>query len=272
MVRWIVSGLCVASFVLLTSCGASGLPLEQPSDPSQTTAVSESVESSDQSAVPEQDAQSETQAVADDRQETEVAQAEDPLASFVKLEGEAIVEMELDNGTVTMRIDGANAPVTAGNFIDLADRKFYDGLKFHRVVKEPTPFVVQGGDPRGNGTGGFVDPAIGKERQIPLEILPQGADAPTYGQVLSPGTTPQLTHSKGAVAMARSQFPNSASSQFYITLADTNFLDGSYAVFGYVTSGMDLVEQIKQGDQIKSIRVVSGLDQLKQPEPAATDS
>jgi peptidyl-prolyl cis-trans isomerase B (cyclophilin B) len=100
---------------------------------------------------------------------------------------------------------------------------------------------------------------------IPLEITPEGAETPTYGKVLSPGYMPKLVHSKGAVAMARSQFPNSASSQFYVTLADTNFLDGSYAVFGYVTDGMELVEGVKQGDRIQSIRVVSGLDNLKQP-------
>ncbi|AFY68588.1 peptidyl-prolyl cis-trans isomerase cyclophilin type [Thalassoporum mexicanum PCC 7367] len=271
MVRWLISGLCVVSLVLLTSCSAPGLPVDDPSDFPTTSAVTESVEAVDDAAIDDQAVAAEESVAADTPQETEVAQTEDPLAGFAKLEGEAIVKMELDYGTVTMSIDGENAPVTAGNFIDLVDQGFYDGLKFHRVVKEPTPFVVQGGDPRGNGTGGYVDPATGKERNIPLEILPDGADTPTYGQVLSPGTKPVLIHTKGALSMARSQFPNSASSQFYITLADTNFLDGSYAVFGYVTDGMDAVEQVKQGDRIQSIEVISGLDQLKRPQPTATE-
>jgi peptidyl-prolyl cis-trans isomerase B (cyclophilin B) len=260
MVRWIISGLCVASLVLLASCNAVGLSADRANQTNQsapTEAATESAQAVDQATT--------TAPIEETKTAQKPSVAEDPLAGFAKLEGEAIVEMQLDSGTVTMRIDGENAPVTAGNFIDLVDRGFYDGLTFHRVVKEPTPFVAQGGDPRGNGTGGFVDPATQKERIIPLEILSEGAETPTYGRVLPPGNAPKLTHSKGAVAMARSQAPNSASSQFYITLADTNFLDGSYAVFGYVTEGMELVEQIKQGDRIQSIRVVSGLENLKQP-------
>jgi peptidyl-prolyl cis-trans isomerase B (cyclophilin B) len=75
--------------------------------------------------------------------------------------------------------------------------------------------------------------------------------------------TPELEHTRGAVAMARSQFPDSASSQFYFTLADLSFLDGNYAVFGYVTSGMEVVDQIQQGDKIESAKVTAGLENLK---------
>nr|WP_283759783.1 peptidylprolyl isomerase [Roseofilum casamattae] len=167
---------------------------------------------------------------------------------------------------ITIAVDGNKAPITAGNFVDLVERGFYDGLTFHRVVREPEPFVVQGGDPLGNGTGGFVDPATGQERSIPLEITPEGDAAPVYSKTLpSAGISepPELQHTRGAVAMARSQFPDSASSQFYFTLANLSFLDGNYAVFGYVTEGMDVVDAIEQGDTIDSAKVTQGLENLK---------
>ena len=186
-------------------------------------------------------------------------------ANLPRLKGTATVEMTLSSGTVVMNIDGESAPITAGNFIDLVRRGFYDGLTFHRVVKQPNPFVVQGGDPLGNGTGGFSDPQTSVKRTIPLEILPAGADTPVYGKTLAPTQTPKLRHDRGAVAMARSQMPDSASSQFYIALDNIYFLDGSYAVFGYVQSGMELVDKIKQGDRIVSMKVIKGLDSLEQP-------
>ncbi|MEN9216916.1 MAG: peptidylprolyl isomerase [Gloeomargarita sp. HHBFW_bins_162] len=144
-------------------------------------------------------------------------------------------------------------------------RGFYNNLTFHRVVREPQPFVVQGGDPRGNGTGGFVDPQTKRERVIPLEIKPTGAQQAVYGRTFPEQNirqAPKLRHNRGALAMARSQNPNSASSQFYITLAETSFLDGNYAVFGYVTKGMDVVDKIKQGDRITSATVTKGLENL----------
>jgi peptidyl-prolyl cis-trans isomerase B (cyclophilin B) len=187
------------------------------------------------------------------------------IAKLPQLLGKAIVQMQLKSGMVTIEVDGDKAPVTAGNFIDLVNRGFYNGLTFHRVVKEPTPFVAQGGDPLGNGTGGFVDPNTSQPRNIPLEILPEKAKTPIYSKILPPDLKPQLRHLKGAVAMARAQAPDTASSQFYIALDDINFLDGSYAVFGYVTEGMKLVEGIQVGDRIESLKVVSGLERLKQP-------
>ena len=138
-----------------------------------------------------------------------------------------------NKGSITAELEMDKAPITAGNFADLVGRGFYNGLTFHRY--EPG-FVIQGGDPRGNGTGGFIDPDSGKERCIKLEVR---AD---------------LKHDKaGTLAMARSSDPNSASSQFYITLKDTPFLDNNYAVFGYVTEGLDVVSQIRRGDKIESI-------------------
>lgn len=185
------------------------------------------------------------------------------------LSSKAIVQLTVKGKPITIAVDGENAPISAGNFIDLVQKKFYDGLVFHRVVREPQPFVVQGGDPAGKdpnvpvdqlGTGGYIDPATNQERRIPLEI-PTSDTTPVYGGTFSSvpqlqGKTPKLKHRRGAVAMARSMNPNSASSQFYITLADIGFLDGEYAVFGYVTEGMDVVDQIEKGDRIEAIRIV----------------
>jgi peptidyl-prolyl cis-trans isomerase B (cyclophilin B) len=191
-----------------------------------------------------------------------------------RLDGPATVEMTVNGTPILIEIDGKNAPVTAGNFVDLVERGFYNGLSFHRVVREPQPFVVQGGDPLGNGTGGFTDPATKKPRNVPLEIKlldenPEQPAPPVYGQGLGQQSGYQnppvaLPHKRGAIAMARSQSPNSASSQFYFALSDDiGFLDGDYAVFGYVTQGMEAIDKIKQGDKIQSAKVVAGAENLK---------
>ena len=211
--------------------------------------------------------------------EVEVAQSADSVASGLpQLNGTATVELTVNGGTITIAVDGDNAPVTSGNFVDLVQQGFYDGTTFHRVVRDPEPFVVQGGDPQSKdpnfppqrlGTGGYVDPETGEERYIPLEIRPEGADAPVYSRPFSiAGITepPALPHTRGAVAMARSQFPDSASSQFYITLEDKAFLNGEYAVFGYVTDGMDVVDGIQQGDAITAATITAGEDNLTQSE------
>ena len=128
-------------------------------------------------------------------------------------------------GTIEVELYGDKAPITVANFVKLAKSGFYDGLIFHRV--EPG-FVIQGGDPSGNGTGG---PGYSILREISKD----------------------LRHVEGALAMARSQIPDSAGSQFYITLAKTDFLDDAYAVFGKVTKGMDIVKKVKVGTKINSI-------------------
>jgi peptidyl-prolyl cis-trans isomerase B (cyclophilin B) len=199
------------------------------------------------------------------------------FSNLPRLTGKATVVMKVNGSPITIELDGDKAPISAGNFVDLVKRGFYDGISFHRVVRQPEPFVVQGGDPNSKnpsykgqlGTSGFSDPATGKPRYIPLEIQPQGAKTPVYGKTLAEAGVsggPELVHKRGAVAMARSAFPDSASSQFYFTLADVSFLDGQYAVFGYVTSGMDVVDKIKQGDRIESAEVTKGLENLKSGE------
>jgi peptidyl-prolyl cis-trans isomerase B (cyclophilin B) len=194
-----------------------------------------------------------------------IAQNSAMTSNLPQLNGKATVELTVKGSPIVIEVNGEMAPITAGNFVDLVQRDFYNGLTFHRVVKEPQPFVVQGGDPKGNGTGGFVNPETGQRRSIPLEIVPAGEEEPVYGKTLEQAgleKNPALKHTKGALSMARSQMPNSASSQFFIALADVPFLDGDYAVFGYVTSGMDVVDTIQVGDKIESMRVVSGGDNL----------
>lgn len=138
-------------------------------------------------------------------------------------------------GVIKFEVYEDQAPITSNNFIDLAERGFYDGLSFHRYVEG---FVIQGGDPIGNGTGGFKDPETGKERRIPLEV------------------SPNLKHDgAGVVAMARSNDPNSASSQFYITLKAASFLDMNYAVFGRVTEGVENALKLREGDRMTSVTI-----------------
>ena len=175
------------------------------------------------------------------------------------LGSKATITISTNKGDFTVEVDGTAAPLTSGNFVDLVKRGVYDGTIFHRVIPG---FVAQGGDPTSAdpktppsrfGTGGFVDPGTGQERQIPLEIAIVGEEQPRYGQVLTePGLRDQLElrHKQGALAMARSQLPNSASAQFYVALEDLPHLDGSYAVFGRVISGMDVVSQLENGDRL----------------------
>ncbi|MDB9502625.1 peptidylprolyl isomerase [Spirulina major CS-329] len=201
-------------------------------------------------------------------------QSSNDMSDLPRLNGKATVVMTVNDQPITIAIDGDKAPITAGNFVDLVQRGVYDNLVFHRVVTQPQPFVAQGGDPQGKdpnfpasrlGTGSFVDPDTGKPRYIPLEITPAGASEPTYSTVLSGATGPELKHTRGAIAMARSQMPDSASAQFYFALDDLSFLDGSYAVFGQVTEGMDVVDGIEQGDRIQTATVTEGLENLQQP-------
>ena len=140
---------------------------------------------------------------------------------------EKYVVIETGKGTIKAELYTEKAPITTKNFIDLANSGFYNGLTFHRVEKD---FVIQGGDPKGDGTGG-------SGKAIPLEIIPE------------------LKHVKGALGMARSQEPNSATSQFYITIAPTPFLDGNYAVFGKVVSGMEVAEKIEIGDKMNKLYI-----------------
>ncbi|BFI25337.1 hypothetical protein MPTK2_1g20230 [Marchantia polymorpha subsp. ruderalis] len=202
-------------------------------------------------------------------------------AKMPLLKGRAKVEMKvrvkdnpnLKNAVFEMTVDGYNAPVTAGNFIDLVERRFYDNMEIQRA----DGFVVQTGDPDGPAEG-FVDPGTGKLRTIPLEIMVEGEKEPIYGGTLEElGRFREQTklpfNAFGTLAMAREEFePDSASSQIFwllkeseLTPSNANILDGTYSVFGYVTDNPDFLADLKVGDVIESIRVTSGLDNLVNP-------
>ncbi len=126
-----------------------------------------------------------------------------------------------DYGTITVKLEPDKAPITVKNFVELAESGFYDGLTFHRIM---AGFMMQGGDPKGNGTGN-------SDEMIPGEFTSNGHDN-------------DLKHTRGAISMARRNSPNSASCQFFIMHQTTESLDGKYAVFGYVVEGIEIVDAI----------------------------
>ena len=128
-----------------------------------------------------------------------------------------------DMGTIKLELDESSAPITVNNFIKLAKSNFYDGLTFHRIING---FMIQGGDPLGNGTG--------------------GSDETIKGEFAFNGVKNKITHERGVISMARGDDYDSASSQFFIMHKDNSTLDGKYAAFGHVTEGMDIVDKIAE--------------------------
>ncbi len=151
--------------------------------------------------------------------EPETPAAETPAAEKIGIHH---AEIEIEGyGTVSLELDGDTAPITVQNFMDLANSGFYDGLTFHRIIDG---FMIQGGDPAGNGTG--------------------GADSNIVGEFEANGYPNSIAHTKGVISMARAQDPDSASSQFFIMVEDAPHLDGQYAAFGHVTDGQDVVDKV----------------------------
>ena len=151
----------------------------------------------------------------------QAAAAADPVATNH-------IEIEVrDYGTIKAELYGNIAPITVENFVKLAREGFYDGLTFHRII---SGFMIQGGDPNGNGTGG-------SSQTIKGEFSANGVENP-------------LKHTRGVLSMARSSLPDSASSQFFIMHQDAPHLDGQYASFGMVTEGMDIVDAICQNTPV----------------------
>jgi peptidylprolyl isomerase len=198
-------------------------------------------------------------------------------SNLPQLKGRATVEMKTSKGDLTIVVDGYSAPVTAGNFVDLVQRGFYDGLEFTR---SEASYVLQTGDPPGKEAG-FIDPKTGQYRAIPLEVLVQGDKEPTYGITLEQAgrytDLPVLPFSAfGALALARPETDvNGGSSQIFfflfepeLTPAGRNLLDGRYSVFGYVFEGKEVLDQLKQGDKIESARVIQGTENLVEPDIA----
>ncbi|MCI5902184.1 MAG: peptidylprolyl isomerase [Blautia sp.] len=127
----------------------------------------------------------------------------------------------VDYGTIELELDADTAPITVTNFVKLVQEHFYDGLTFHRIIEK---YMMQGGDPNGDGTG--------------------GSEETIKGEFANNGIENDISHTRGTISMARTSDPDSASSQFFIMQADTPFLDGDYAAFGHVTEGMEIVDAI----------------------------
>lgn len=167
----------------------------------------------------------------DEGKQTEEAKTEEEKSEDGMLSGMHHAEIKIkDYGTIAVELDADTAPVTVTNFVNLAEEGFYDGLTFHRIIEG---FMMQGGDPLGDGTG--------------------GADENIKGEFSSNGVENDISHVRGTISMARSQDPDSASSQFFIMHQDYTGLDGDYAAFGKVTDGMDVVDEI-----CENVEVVDG--------------
>ncbi|MDO4623072.1 MAG: peptidylprolyl isomerase [Eubacteriales bacterium] len=224
--------LCLAGSMLFSGCGSSS---GSSSNTSAASSISETRDTGNAETAADTAA-----AAADSSAEAEALLSEGIYTAEITIK---------DYGTITVEMDAAKAPITVSNFVSLVKDGFYDGLTFHRII---SGFMIQGGDPLGNGTG--------------------GSDQEIIGEFAANGITNDQSHTRGAVSMARSNMPDSASSQFFIVHEDSNFLDGQYACFGYVTSGMEIVDAIcentpvtdsngtvQKNDQpvIESIRIVS---------------
>ncbi|MEN9279280.1 MAG: peptidylprolyl isomerase, partial [Gloeomargarita sp. DG_1_4_bins_134] len=204
----------------------------------------------------------------------------DEYAQLPQLLGRATVKIVTNKGDLTVVLDGYNAPITAGNFLDLAQLGFYNHLPFTRAEES---YVVQAGDPPGDAEG-YLDPRTGQTRRIPLEIKVAGDQQPLYGTTLETAgrylDKPVLPFAAyGTLAMARSESdPNSASSQFFfllfepeLTPAGINLLDGRYAVFGYLVQGREVLEKIRAGDEIERIEILDGAQHLVNATPAVAN-
>ena len=200
--------LCVTLLAaVLTGCGSKGNDSAQAETGKTESTDTDRTEGTDTGNTKDAD----TSSTKDDSSEEEAY-----------LEGLHHVEIEVqDYGTIALELDADTAPISVTNFIRLAEDGFYDGLTFHRII---SGFMIQGGDPKGNGTG--------------------GSDQTIKGEFSENGVENDISHVRGVISMARSNNPDSASSQFFIVHEDSLFLDGNYAAFGHVTEGMDVVDKI----------------------------
>lgn len=205
-------GALLLAAAVFTGCGQKGSTSDTQSN---TTAQTETVKSSETAAAKEAG-------------ETDTT-AESAAADSTLLSGKHHVEITVkDYGTIKVELDADNAPISVTNFVNLAKNGFYDNLTFHRII---SGFMIQGGDPEGNGMG--------------------GSDETIKGEFSNNGVENPLKHTRGAISMARSQDMDSASSQFFIVHEDSDFLDGDYAVFGYVTEGMEIVDKICEDTKVQ---------------------
>lgn len=195
-----VALVCVAVLIAIFAGSNSGNTTTSDDDDYYETSTTDATDATDD------DASSDSDSTADEL---------DPELTYY-----ADIEVE-GYGSITVELDQETAPITAQNFVNLAESGFYDGLTFHRIY---SGFMIQGGDPNGDGTG--------------------GSDEEIIGEFASNGYENNLSHTRGVISMARSDDYDSASSQFFIVHEDSDFLDGEYAAFGWVTEGMDIVDAI----------------------------
>ena len=171
-----------------------------------------------ESSTNENNLESENQIANTQNNQTNNESGENNMYSTGKHHAKIVVK---NYGTIALELDADVAPITVENFANLVNEGFYNGLTFHRII---SGFMIQGGDPLGNGTG--------------------GSSKTIKGEFASNGVKNSISHVRGTISMARSSMPNSASSQFFIVHKDSTFLDGQYAAFGTVTSGMEVVDKI----------------------------
>ena len=193
----ILIALGMAATVLLTGCGKSG-------------------DKADNKNVAEKNDDAGNDENASDKEDTEKM-------------GISHAEIDIkDYGVIKLELDGDAAPITVANFVKLAKSGFYDGLTFHRII---SGFMIQGGDPEGNGMG--------------------GSDETIKGEFEANGVKNDISHTRGVISMARSQDMDSASSQFFIMHQDGTYLDGQYAAFGHVTEGIEIVDKICEDTKVE---------------------
>lgn len=250
MKRKLLAALCVAAMTsaMLAGCGSETTTEETQTEETANETDTTSDETKEDTAQTESTGQTavdeETAKEAIDEEEAEAAgfsdgtEQEDAESGTEEAESAMLDTSEplsgthhaqiniQDYGTVEVELDADTAPITVTNFVKLAQEGFYDGLTFHRIIDG---FMMQGGDPNGDGTG--------------------GSDETITGEFSSNGVENDISHERGVISMARATDPDSASSQFFIVQADSTYLDGDYAAFGHVTEGMDIVDQICQEAQ-----------------------
>lgn len=200
-----------ALFLSVVMCGA--LLAGCGSSKSDSTAASDTIETT-------------TEEITEDTAEDTTAASEEDTELLTGLH-HVTIDVQ-DYGTISLELDADTAPISVTNFITLAKDGFYDGLTFHRII---SGFMIQGGDPKGNGTG--------------------GSDQTIKGEFSENGVENSISHVRGTISMARANDPDSASSQFFIVHEDSTFLDGQYAAFGHVTDGMDVVDAICENTPVQ---------------------
>lgn len=199
----------------LTACGSAGKDKSDTSSKADSSSSADVSSSSEADSSEELDVSSSSEAGSNEAEDSK--QSEEKLLTG-KHHAEIVVK---DYGTIKLELDADTAPISVTNFVKLAREGFYDGLTFHRII---SGFMIQGGDPNGDGTG--------------------GSDETIKGEFKENGVENNISHVRGVISMARSMENDSASSQFFIVHKDSTFLDGQYAGFGKVTDGMEVVDKI----------------------------